>query len=53
MVFEPNGMYTSTAATDDRAFQDLVEYVRKKWQENYAECVAPADNEALVEQYFA
>jgi hypothetical protein len=35
MVFEAGGVYTSTAATEERSFKDLAEYVRKNWQGNH------------------
>ena len=53
MVYEEEGIYTSVSASEERAFEDLVAYVKNNWSKAFPG-VAPTldDDEQLIDTFF-
>ena len=51
-VYNKDGVYTSTAATEKRALQDLVAYIKKKWVIAFPGKPVLANEDVLIDQFF-
>lgn len=53
LVYREDGVYSSSAVSEERAFQDLVSYVRNQWAMFFPALGIPSDDEEAVDRYFA
>jgi TonB family protein len=52
LVYRKEGLYSSSAVSEERAFQDLVAYVKGQWPKRFPQTVIPSSEEDAVDQYF-
>ena len=52
LIYESGGLYTSTSASEERAFADLVAYVKSSWSSAFPGSPPPDDDEKLIDAYF-
>jgi TonB family protein len=52
LVYRKEGLYSSSAISEERAFQDLVAYVKGQWAKRFPLTVIPSSEEDAVDQYF-
>jgi hypothetical protein len=52
LVYRKDGVYSSSAISEERALQDLLAYVKAQWSKRFPTAILPSSQEEMVNQYF-